>query len=135
MIRWGLAWVPLRVMQAATNGAETNFVSVSTFWKFVLQIKNFGEKSSSGAPTFYSLFLCFLWQSDSGPPGWSSRSGVLNARRSLLPAAAEGLIELDEREPLAELGLNEAEFGAEIVGFAGEHLEITRAAVVVEDHG
>ena len=42
----------------------------------------------------------------------------------MLPAAAEGFVELDESEKFVGLGLREIEFGGEIVGFVGEDFEV-----------
>src|SRR6266436_8155063 len=43
-------------------------------------------------------------------------------RQSLLPAAAERLIELHQREAFIELRLNEIEFRGEVVRLIGQHL-------------
>ena len=56
-------------------------------------------------------------------------------RSSLLPAAAEGLIDLDKRKPLVELRLNEIQFRRKIICFAGKHLQIARAALLIEHQG
>src|SRR5216684_7023689 len=55
-----------------------------------------------------------------------SRSSVL-----LLPAAAKGLIDLDQGEEFVEAGLCQAEFGGEVVGFVGEHFEVACGTALV----
>ena len=51
--------------------------------------------------------------------------------RLLLPAAAEGLINLYQREEFVEPGLRQAEFCGEIVGFIGEDFEVAGGATLV----
>src|SRR5215471_13615096 len=46
-------------------------------------------------------------------------------RRLLLPAAAEGLVELHQRNQFVALGLCQSQFGGEVISFVGQHLEIT----------
>ena len=48
----------------------------------------------------------------------------MRGNRLLLPAAAEGLVDLDESEQFVGLGLGKIEFGGEVVGFVGENLEV-----------
>lgn len=50
----------------------------------------------------------------------------------LLPSTAEGLIKLNERQTLVQLSLYQVKFRREIICFAGEHLEVTRAAVFIK---
>ena len=52
-----------------------------------------------------------------------------------MPAAAEGLVELDHGEEFVELGLGEIEAGGEIIGFVGEDFEIAGGAAVVAKAG
>jgi len=49
-----------------------------------------------------------------------------------LPAPAERVVELDQREPLVELRLRKIEFRREIIVFAGEYLEVARATMLVK---
>jgi len=53
----------------------------------------------------------------------------------ILPAAAEGLIELDHGEELVELGLRKIEARGEVIGFVGEDLEVAGGASVIADVG
>src|SRR5580704_18073284 len=55
--------------------------------------------------------------------------------RLLLPAAAEGLVDLDESEEFVGLGLGKIEFGAEIVGFVGENLEVAGYSAFITNVG
>lgn len=43
----------------------------------------------------------------------------------LLPAAAEGLIELNECKEFVGLGLGKIKLGREVVGLVGENFEVT----------
>ena len=52
-----------------------------------------------------------------------------------MPAAAEGLIELDHGEEFVELSLREIEARGEVVGFVGEDFEVAGGAAVVTDIG
>ena len=55
--------------------------------------------------------------------------------RLLLPAAAEGLIDLHQGEEFVEPCLRQAEFGGEVVGFVGEHFEVACRAALVSHTG
>src|ERR1700684_3545500 len=57
------------------------------------------------------------------------------SRSSLLPAATEGLIALNKREPLIELRLNEIQLRRKIICFGGQHLQIARTALLIEHQG
>src|ERR1700723_3462374 len=63
----------------------------------------------------------------------TQRDGVL--RSSLLPAATEGLIDLDKSKPLVELRLNEIQLRRKIICFGGQHLQIARTALLIEHQG
>jgi hypothetical protein len=49
-----------------------------------------------------------------------------------LPAPAESVVELDQREPLVQLRLRKIELRGEFVAFTGEYLQVTRAAMLVK---
>src|SRR6202042_2555997 len=66
-------------------------------------------------------------------PRWGESAVFL--RSSLLPAAPEGLIDLDKRKPLVELRLNEIQLRRKIICFAGQHLQIARAALLIKHQG
>src|ERR1700735_1336382 len=66
-------------------------------------------------------------------PATEENRGV--SRSSLLPATAEGLIDLDKRKPLVELRLNEIQLRRKIICFAGQHLQIARTALLIEHQG
>ena len=51
--------------------------------------------------------------------------------RLLLPAAAEGLIDLYEGEEFVEAGLRQAKFRGEVVCLVGEHFEVACGAALV----
>lgn len=65
---------------------------------------------------------------------WSLSRGV-RLGWLLLPAAAEGLVELDQREEFVGLGLGEIEFGGEIVGFVGKNFEVAGHSAFVANIG
>jgi len=52
-----------------------------------------------------------------------------------LPAAAEGLVDLDESEEFVGLGLSKIEFGGEVVGFVGENLEVAGYSAFIPNVG
>ena len=52
-----------------------------------------------------------------------------------MPAAAEGLIELDHGEEFVELGFRKIEARGEVVGFVSEDFEIAGSAAVVANVG
>jgi len=52
-------------------------------------------------------------------------------RSLLLPATTEGLIDLDKRQSFIELRLDQIQLRRVIAGFARQHLEITRAPLLV----
>ena len=53
----------------------------------------------------------------------------------LLPPPSQRLVKLNERQTLIELGLHQVEFCREEIRFAGQHLEVTRATVLVKNLG
>ena len=55
--------------------------------------------------------------------------------RLLLPAAAEGLVELNEREEFVGLSLRQIKLGGEVVGFVGENLKVARHTTFVTNIG
>ena len=63
-----------------------------------------------------------------GITGKSPGAGTERLEGLLLPASAQSLVELDQREHLIELSLHQAEFGREVIGVVGEHLEIAGGA-------
>ena len=52
-----------------------------------------------------------------------------------MPAAAEGLVQLDHREELVELGLREIEARGEVVGFVSEDFKVAGGPAVVANVG
>src|ERR1700683_18252 len=69
------------------------------------------------------------------PPGRGGVKAQCFAFSSLLPAATERLIDLDQRELLVELRLSEIQLRRKIICFAGQHLQITGAALLIEHQG
>ena len=59
----------------------------------------------------------------------------MRGNRLLLPAAAEGLVDLDESEEFVGLGLGKIEFGGEVVGFVGENLEVAGYSTFIPNVG
>jgi hypothetical protein len=53
----------------------------------------------------------------------------------LLPAAAEGLVKLNEREKFVGLGLRKIKFGREVIGSVGENLEVAGHSTFVANIG
>jgi hypothetical protein len=49
-------------------------------------------------------------------------------QKLLLPAAAEGLVELNESLQLIELGLDQRQFIGKVVGLVGKHFEVSGGA-------
>ncbi len=60
------------------------------------------------------------------------RAAVHRCGPGSLPAPAESVVELDQREPLVELRLREIELRREFVVFTGEYLEVTRATMLIK---
>src|SRR5580658_8374621 len=56
-------------------------------------------------------------------------------RALLLPPASQRLIQLNERQTLVELGLDQVEFRREVICFAGQHLEVTCVTVLIKHFG
>src|SRR6266446_9427249 len=61
----------------------------------------------------------------------------LHSRRCwlLLPASAEGLIELNESEEFVGLGLSKIELGGEVVGFVGKNFKVAGHSTFVANIG
>jgi len=49
----------------------------------------------------------------------------------LLPAAAQGLIELDQTYKLIRLSLSKSQLGGEVIGFVRQHLQVTSSSASI----
>jgi hypothetical protein len=54
-------------------------------------------------------------------------------RPGSLPATTERVVDLNQREALAEFGLRKIELCGQIVVFTNQYLQVTRSAVLVEN--
>src|SRR6266566_4471589 len=74
---------------------------------------------------------------DQNRPDRGLLCGTMTSRlvKSLLPAASQRFIQLNQSQQLVELGLDKAQFGGEGVGFVGQHFEITGDAARVSHVG
>lgn len=72
---------------------------------------------------------CQIWQARFPDQGRFNPNGNHSL---LLPTPAEGIVKLDECQTLIELCLGEIQFRGEIICFAGQHLQVACAAILVK---
>ena len=65
----------------------------------------------------------------------AQREGHSRRRWLLLPATAEGLMELNQSQEFVGLGLGKIEFGGEVVGFVSENFKIAGHSTFIANIG
>jgi hypothetical protein len=89
-------------------------------------------RASSTAPSEFRVQRTYGVKRIDVPLRLNYRGAVDPRSFGSLPAPAESVVELDQREPLVELRLRKIELRREFVVFAGKYLQVTRTAMLVK---
>ena len=123
-------WFDNPTCGANSQSAATGFRSSRTKVIFVRRFALFFALTGNSLGTRRVRFGTSVWRAREAV---SSLFSIRGLRLSMLPSSTESVIELDQGKPLVELGLSKVELGSEIVGFTGEHLQVTCASVLIQD--
>lgn len=138
---WQLLDLPTRWRSSSVCSPWISLGQVGRFWRFPRLTEPITCAFSaplfvrSRRPAKRSCPLPKFWPAGIDIPEWELgpwRDRGPHALDLLLPAPAQSVVELDEREPLIELRLREIELRRKVIRFASQDLQVTRAAMLIK---